>query len=290
MSSMRALRRRPHARIRAELHTHSTASDGAHPPRELAQLAAKLGVRVLSLTDHDTCRGCAEAASACAELGVEFIPGVEVSAYLEGRSIHVLGYGLDPQDPQLEAFLEHRRRLREDRMGLMVERAQALGLEVTFEEVEAQARGASLTRPHLAHALVARGYARDLPEAFERYLAQGRPVYLASSPLSVPEAIAFIRAARGVSVLAHPGIEQPDALWEAWVEAGLDGVEVEHPSHSRAQQARYERLARRYGLLATRSSDFHGLSVRPKRRLGERWMETHALERLRALMAARRGS
>lgn len=275
--------------ILAELHTHSTASDGEHAPAALARRVALAGVKVWSLTDHDTCRGCVEAAQAAAEHGVEFIPGVEISAYLNNRSIHVLGYGVDPQDDDLESFLELRRRQREDRMGLMIERAQGLGLRVTLQDVEAVAQGASLTRPHLARALVANDQVASIQEAFDQWLAEGKPAYVENAPLTVPEAIARIKRSGGVAVLAHPGIYDADEHIAGWVyHDGLDGIEVEHPSHSQERAAAYLKMTSWLGVLATRSSDFHGESVRPDRQLGRCLLEQTRLDALLALIAARR--
>lgn len=275
--------------ILAELHTHSTASDGELAPAALAQRVAEVGAKVWSLTDHDTCRGCLEAAEAASALGVQFIPGVEISAYLNGRSIHVLGYGVDPLDEGFESFLNLRRRQREDRMGLMIERAQALGLKVTPQDVEAIAAGASLTRPHLARALVANGQAASIQEAFDRWLAEGKPAYVENSPLTVPEAIACIKRAGGVAILAHPGIYDADEHIAGWVhQAGLDGVEVAHPSHSEERAAAYLKMTSWLGVLATRSSDFHGESVRPDRQLGRCLLDQAVLDELVALIATRR--
>lgn len=269
------------ASVLTELHTHSTSSDGEHEPAELAAMCAALGVKVWSLTDHDTCRGCKEAAAAARALGMLFIPGVEISAYLDGRSIHVLGYGIDADDEAFEAFLSLRRRQREDRMGLMVERAQALGLKVTLADVEQVAGGANMTRPHLARALVAREQVSSIQEAFDLWLAEGKPAYVENEPLSVPEAIAKIHEAGGVAILAHPGIYGRDEQIEGWVHrAGLDGVEVSHPSHGADRVAMYSAQAARLGVLQTRSSDFHGHSVRPDRQLGQTSMPEAWLDAL----------
>lgn len=254
-------------RIRAELHTHTTFSDGQHEPEQLARMCAELGVEIWSLTDHDTCHGCARAAAAAATHGIEFIPGVEVSARLD-RSIHVLGYGVDPTDDELVTFMDDFLERRSTRMDRMVERVQDLGLEVTMEEVTELSGGGTLARPHLARALVARGHVETVQEAFDRYLDRGQPCYIPSPSIEVAEAIERIHQAGGLAVLAHPGDYDRDEAIAGWVDQGLDGIEVDHPTHTEADRARYLEIAREHGLLITASSDFHGERVAPERRLG----------------------
>ncbi len=253
-------------RIRAELHTHSTSSDGSHSPTALAARVHDAGARVWALTDHDTLDGCAEAQRAALALGLTFITGVELSAQLD-RSIHVLGYGVRADDGPLNALLGRLRASRGSRMAQMIARLNALGVSVSLGEVAQIAQDASLTRPHLAQALVQRGDVATIQEAFDRWLGEGRPAHLLNMPLSVPDAIAAIHGAGGVAVLAHPGIYARDHAIPGWLDAGLDGIEVAHPSHSAEDEARYRALASRYGCLITASSDYHGEHV-PARKLG----------------------
>lgn len=270
----------------AELHTHSTASDGQHDPVVLASMCREHGVELWSLTDHDTLSGCAEAARAAEAAGVEFLPGVEISARLD-RSIHVLGYGLDPTDEELEAFFTERRELRETRMERMVMRAVELGLGVTMEDVQRIAGDGNLARPHLARALVARGHAESVQDAFDRYLDEGQPCYIPSPYVSVPEAIAFIHEHGGVAVLAHPGQYDRDEAIAGWVELGLDGIEISHPAHSQEDRERYRAIAEEHGLLMLESSDYHGEEVAPERVFGVTQVPTGWIDALRERLAER---
>ncbi len=262
-------KRRPkRSLIRAELHTHSTASDGQHAPGTLAELCARRGVRVFSLTDHDTVDGVASARAVCEARSVRFLSGIEISAQ-QGRSVHVLGYGVDLEDESFRALLDSRRAQRERRMELMIERANALGMAVSSDDVLAFSGDGNPGRPHLARALVSLGFASSIKDAFDRYLADGRSVHVANPWPSVPDAIQEIKQAGGVAVLAHPGPYDLDDHLDDWADAGLDGVEVEHPSHSEEDAARYLGFANRRGLLRTASSDYHGPEVKKGQTLGE---------------------
>lgn len=270
--------------IPSELHTHSTASDGEHTPTELAQLCAEHQIVYWSLTDHDTCAGCEEAALAASSHGIHFIPGVEITAY-EGRSIHVLGYGMRIDDEALVTFFELRRQERQARMDEMIERARGLGLPVTHQQVTKIANGANMTRPHLAQALVASHVVETIHDAFDRYLAEGMPLYVPHKEIAVAECAEQIHRAGGLAFLAHPGIYHMDEHIPRWVHEGqLDGIEVGHPRHSAEKVEQYTRMCQWLGVMASHSSDFHGLSVRADRQLGQvqlsqRWLEDflHAL-------------
>lgn len=246
------------APARFEIHTHSTCSDGHLSVTELVALCVATGVGTWALTDHDTCRGCREAAPLARAQGIAFVPGIEISAYHKG-SIHVLGYGFDPEHSAMRAYEKRMADSRVERLQDMILRLNALGVTVTMEDAMAQAsHGGILGRPHLARALVARGDVHEPQQAFDRWLGEGREAYVAMTWLSVPEAISLIHEARGVAVLAHPGRYMDRVLMEEWTEAGLDGVEVRHPSHNIHHETLLLKLAERLGLLRTASSDFHG--------------------------------
>lgn len=238
-----------------ELHTHSTHSDGLYDVVTLAAKVAKAGVSFWSLTDHDTCAGVEEARQEATKLAVQFVSGIEVSAW-EGRSVHVLGYGVDVV--AMSEYSEHRSKLREERMAAMVAKLNTFGFRVTLQDVEEEASGAILTRPHLARTLVRLGYSTNVGEAFDHYLGNGRPAYVETEWPSVEEAIAIIHAAHGVAIVAHPGIYGLDHRIPHWVDAGLDGIEVGHPKHSDAQRDNYRDIAETLGILKTASSDYHG--------------------------------
>lgn len=259
--------------VRAELHTHSTESDGEYEAIVLAELCVRRQVQVWSLTDHDTVAGCQAAREVAEHRGVRFIDGIEVSAAMCGRSVHVLGYGVNIHDPQFLDILAKRRLLRSTRMERMVERAQDMGFAVHIEDVKRIAKGGNLARPHLAQALVNAKVVPNMRQAFDRYLGDSKPLYVASPWPDVPKAIAEIHAAGGIAVLAHPGIYGLDAYIPEWVESGLDGIEVDHPEHDANAVARYLLMANNLGLLKTKSSDFHGHSVKSGQVLGESFVD-----------------
>ncbi len=248
---------------RAEIHSHSTASDGAHAPSRVAELCAEAGVTIWSLTDHDSCYGCGEAAQAAQSHGITFIPGIEVSAYAD-TSVHVLGYGVDPDGEVMEHYAGGRVDSRRQRMHQMIERLEEFGLSVQMNAVERIAGGGVLGRPHLARALVEAGHVPSVQQAFDDYLHTGGPAHVTMGWPSVVEAIDIIHRAGGIAVLAHPGNYGLDEAIAGWVDAGLDGIECVHPQHARADERRYERLADRLGVLKTASSDFHGNRGRHK--------------------------
>lgn len=246
----------PTRSVRAELHTHSTCSDGAFAPSEVAARCAATGARLWSLTDHDTVEGCAAGAAAAEEEGMTFVPGIEISAYA-GRSIHVLGYGYDPDDEGLAGFSRRMLVSRRDRMRQMAERLGELGFPIEIETVFDRASGA-VARPHLAAALVEAGHVSSKQEAFDRFIANDGPAYVAITWPSVSDAIELIHSAGGIAVLAHPGLYSRDQQIADWVDAGLDGIECRHPRHTDGDEARYVAIANELGVLKTASSDYHG--------------------------------
>lgn len=255
MVQMVQSKKKPANNLRIELHSHSTQSDGLYSPSQLAQKMRETGVVGWALTDHDTTSGCAEAQNASRELGLGFISGIEISAQ-EGRTIHILGLGVDPK--LLTDYGFARRQDRARRMELMAGRAVELGL--LEEGVQADLlKHESPGRPHLARALVDAGVVSSVAEAFEHYLKPGARLYIESPWPSVSSAISTIHSANGVSVLAHPGKDRvEEAELAEWVEQGLDGVEVMHPSHTESDIARYRRMADLLGILKSASTDYHG--------------------------------
>jgi predicted metal-dependent phosphoesterase TrpH len=273
---------------RIDLHAHSNRSDGTFTPSELVRLAAERELEVLALTDHDTTDGLEEAVGEGARSGVEIVPGVEFSAEFDRTSVHVLCYWMDVEDQALQAELG---RLGEDRYRrgeLMVERLQALGVPVAFERVREIAGDATIVRPHIAQAMVEAGAVQTEKEAFERYIGDGRPGHVAKHALDPLDAVALIRAAGGVCVLAHPGMwgdqsSVPEALIERMAEAGMRGLEVDHPDHAPEARDHYRRLAGQLGLVATGGSDCHGVRYDPVR-LGSSLCDPEAFDALRAVV------
>lgn len=251
--------------MKADLHMHSTASDGVHAPGELMKLAAGQGCTHVALTDHDSMAGIPAAREAAKRLGMQLIPGVELSCGAQ-KEIHILGYGCDPEDAALRAFCERRLLQREARAEAMVERLCALGKPVEMRRVRELAQGA-IARPHVARALLEAGHVASVSDAFDRYLKPGKPAYVPKEDVKVSEAVRVIMQAGGVAVLAHPmelkmGETQLTSLVGEWKAQGLAGVEAIHPSAQSNHAAFLTRMARREGLLVTGGSDFHGEAVR----------------------------
>jgi predicted metal-dependent phosphoesterase TrpH len=273
--------------MRADLHLHSTASDGELTPSELVARGAAGGLTVLALTDHDSTAGIAEAQSVARDLGVVVVPGVELSATRDGREIHVLGYGFDPAHPTILRRGERARSLRRDRMALMVERLRHAGVEVSLEEVEVTAGSARtmLGRPHLARTLVRFGRVASVDEAFDRWIGDRQAAFVPTDLGSPQEAIETILDAGGIPVWAHP---PGDILWDwlpEFAEMGLQGVEALRAGWSPGKRRRVAKAGRQHGLCITGGSDWHG----PTRsgRLGDFWLDEEQvrdfLERLRGL-------
>lgn len=273
---------------RIDLHTHSSVSDGTDSPEELVAAAARSGLDVVALTDHDTWDGIDRAGRA-APAGLEVVVGIEISCGSAGRAVHLLGYGGDRTDPALLAELDRIRTARRTRVPDMLAKLAALGLPLSTEAVTAAAHGTpSIGRPHLADAMVAAGYVADRDEAFADYLAEGGPAYVDRYAPEVSAAIGLVRDAGAVPVLAHPwGRESREVLGEErlldLLEVGLAGWEADHPEHSPAEGAALHRLARRAGALATGSSDYHGTGKR-NNALGCRTTDPQVYARLRELM------
>jgi predicted metal-dependent phosphoesterase TrpH len=255
---------------RIDLHAHSNRSDGTFDPAQVVRLASERDLDVVALTDHDTTDGLEEAVAAGAELGVEVVPGIELSAEHDGTSVHILCYWMDPSDPALQAEL---RRLRDERFRrgeLMVEKLRALGVPVEFEHVRRIANGATIVRPHIAQAMVEIGAVASETEAFDVYLGDGRPGHVPKHALDPVDAVALVLGAGGVCVLAHPGMwgdqsSVPPTLIERMTAAGMQGLEVDHPDHLPEQRERYRTLAGELGVIATGGSDCHGTRYDPVR-------------------------
>jgi predicted metal-dependent phosphoesterase TrpH len=246
--------------MRIDLHLHTAASDGLLDPAALVQAVRAAGIEVCSITDHDTVDGLDEADPAAKAAGVTLVPGVELSAYWGRVEFHILGYFIDPTNPALRHFLEGTRHARHARLNAMLSRLQAMGMGVGAAEVLARAKNGNVGRPHLARALVERGYVATADEAFDRYLGTDKPAYVPRPDVSIRDAIRVIRTAGGIASWAHPGLHNRDEAIADLVAAGLTAIEVYHPKHGFGGAGRYRRLARRHDLLATGGSDFHGVS------------------------------
>lgn len=252
------------SRDRFDLHTHSTASDGTLPPREVVALAAERGLAGIALTDHDTVDGIAEAQGMAASLGVRCIAGVELSCFSPtAREAHVLGYFIDPEDPVLADLFEEMRAQRVERAAAIVQRVSAIAGALTMEDVLAESGGAPPGRPHIARAMVRLGIIEDPDHAFgESWFGTGGRAFVDRDGMSIQRGIDAIHAAGGVAVFAHPGARSGNGLREDAIRhavtLGLDGVEVDHPGHEGETVRRCAELAVELGLVQTAGSDDHG--------------------------------
>jgi 3',5'-nucleoside bisphosphate phosphatase len=301
-----------------DLHMHSTASDGTKPPDELPALVQAAGVEAFALTDHDTTDGLDACGRAAAALGLDFLPGIEISAdptdvlpapraglddgpdlapprYRKG-TLHLLGYGISPACAPLQQTLQELRQARAHRNPQIVHNLKDLGVSIDMDEVTAMARrlgdGRVVGRPHIAQVLVSKGYAKSVQDAFNRYIGEGRPAYARKDFLPPAGAIGAIHAAGGLAVLAHPvqlACAGDADLLEYFIkrlcELGLDGLEVYHSDHTPAAAAHFAQLAQRYHLVPTGGSDFHG--GHKAIGLGSQKVPLAVFTRLRAALNAR---
>jgi predicted metal-dependent phosphoesterase TrpH len=248
-----------------DLHCHSTASDGTLPPRELVRLAKQSNLTALALTDHDTVDGCPDAADEAKKIGLDFLCGIEISAeFPHPGTMHILGYGVDPENPHLKNLTETLLAGRDNRNPRIVAKLNEMGVAVTMKEWEDEAKGAVLGRPHLAAILMRKGYVSSIKQAFDKYIGQGAPAYFDKERLTPKQAIERIGDAAGLAVLAHPiqlrtsNDAQLEQTVKGLADLGLAGIEIIHSDHDAAWVEKCTRLADKFQLLKTGGSDFHG--------------------------------
>jgi predicted metal-dependent phosphoesterase TrpH len=247
-----------------DLHCHSSVSDGLLAPRDVVARAAANGVTTLALTDHDEISGLADAREAAGALGIAFVNGVEISISWRETTIHIVGLRVDPANPVLLQGLESTRTGRTERAKKMADRLEASGIRGSFEGASAYAENPNLiSRTHFARFLVENGYAKDIPAVFRNYLVAGKPGYVAHEWASVADAVHWIHAAGGIAVVAHPGrykLKRPAlrAFLAEFRDMGGQGIEVITGSHTAHQYGEFAIIAREYGFLSSRGSDFHG--------------------------------
>ena len=244
-----------------DLHTHTTASDGKHSPDALVALAAGAGVTTLGLTDHDTIAGCEAAAAACARHGIEFIPGIEITAVADERDVHVLAYFFDLQSTPLLRFLGEQREHRVTRVRAMLERLAQHGMSIDADAVLGPAladRSRAVGRPNIARALLDAGYVSSIGDAFDRWLSRGRPGFVPRHGASPADVFARVHEAGGLASLAHPVLVEHDEWLAGFAVSGLDAIEAFHSAQTSDDTRRYLAIARDLGLLVTGGSDFHG--------------------------------
>lgn len=247
-----------------DLHTHSTASDGTLSPEGVIAAAERSGLTALALTDHDTIDGVPVARAAGERAGIRVIAGVELSAFQDENEIHLLALHLSHLDA-LEKRLSELRASRYTRAQKIVEKLNALGIPLTLEEVLQQSNGGAVGRPHVARALIARGVVRDFRDAFTKYLGNAGSAFVPKEHLSIEDAIAIAHEAGGLAIWAHPGDGGRRERLEPLVAAGLDGLEIRHPSHSSEDVKRFQALADFFNLVPSGGSDWHGAPDGPRR-------------------------
>jgi predicted metal-dependent phosphoesterase TrpH len=270
-----------------DLHTHSTASDGTLAPAALVRMAAEKGLTALALTDHDTIAGVTEAAAAAQKAGIDFLPGIEISAeFPRPGTMHLLGYGIDPNSQILTNLTTTLLAGRDNRNPQIVQKLNELGMKVTMQEWHDEAKGSVLGRPQLAAILLRKGYVSSIKQAFDRFIGQGAPAYFDKERLLPKQAIQMILDSGGIPVLAHPwqlryeNDAQLERIVRDLIDLGLAGIEVIHSDHDALKIKQYMELAQRFGLLKTGGSDFHGtnkphvqLGVANGQRIPRQWFD-----------------
>jgi predicted metal-dependent phosphoesterase TrpH len=249
----------------------------------VAERSARAGIEVWSLSDHDTVAGLEEGRDAAVRLGIRFVPGIELSAFLERREIHLLGHFVDPSHStlrRLEDLLAERRRVR---MQEIVEKLGRLGVPIQMSDIERFSGGKTLGRPHVARAIVATGVTATVKEAFDRFIGEGQPAYVQRYRLEAAEVVALVRSAGGTTTIAHPGVNRLERGEVARLASvGVVGIEVFHSDHNPSVRNKYLRIAEECDLVPTAGSDFHGEVIAPNRCLGSVTMPASNLARLEA--------
>lgn len=246
-----------------DLHVHSSASDGTLSPSEVVSLAAEKGLAAIALTDHDTTAGIGEALAAAAGASLSLVPGVELSCNYEGKEIHMLGLFIDHQSPRLMDALSRMRQIREARNVTMLELFCRNGFQLSLQDLTKDREDTVITRAHFARALVEKGYVTSMDQAFKKYLVCGGPYCPPREKMIPEEAVSLILEAKGFPAIAHPllyklGWSKTEEMISSLKEAGLKGVEVYYSSHNQYESGRLKELSKKYGLLPTGGSDFHG--------------------------------
>lgn len=246
-----------------DLHTHTVCSDGTFTPRELVEYACEKGLSAIAITDHDATEGIDEAAYYGNKLGIEVVPGIEVSAEYEGAEIHIVGLFIDSCDANMNRLLADMRLKRTERNKKIAKKLQDIGLNISYEDILKTAQGSVVTRAHIAKALIQRGYASSVKEAFERYIGAGRAAYIKREVSSWKQTIDMIRGAKGISVMAHPLLykfskERLESTAANMAQYGLKGIEAYYSTHSLSDTKYIKSIADKYKLRISGGSDFHG--------------------------------
>ncbi len=241
----------------ADMHTHTTFSDGNNSPCALVRLAKSKGIDALGITDHDSVEGINQAIECGKEYGIKIIPGVELSTDVNDKEVHILGYFIDYTDKSLKEYLDFFRKERAHRAKRIIKKLNSLDIKINFDQVLQEARYSAIGRPHIANVMIKNNFVSNYQEAFQKYLGDYAPAYERKIHVSLKSAIKLINDSKGLAFLAHPG-KMPEDLLQTILASEIDGIEVVHPSHSESRSKFYRGLVNQYCLLASGGSDFHG--------------------------------
>ncbi len=246
--------------MKVDLHSHSTASDGLHSPAENVKMAKEAGLAAFGVTDHDSVGGIDEALSVAQELGIEVIPGIEMSTVENNQDVHILGYFIQHQNKEFLNTLTELLKVRDHRNEMMVDKLNELGIPITMDEVKGKLRreGANVGRPHIAEVLIEKKIVETMEEAFDIYLGKKGKAYVNPVRIRPEDGIDIILKAGGIPVIAHPGLYDDDEMVVRLIQYGLKGIEAYHPDHDQAGEKKYQEMGDRYNILVTGGSDFHG--------------------------------
>ena len=259
--------------LKADLHMHSTASDGQMSPSEVVRLASRSGLDIIALTDHDTTGGVAEARKEAEHVGIQILVGAEISAICLNEEVHLLSYGFDATHHELVTFLDLQQKRRNERAVRFVETLKAVGALPAGAEAPRPEQGKTIARPHIARMLIDAGTVVDMNQAFNTYLTPGKSTFVPKPLPDAREVFEVVHSAGGTVVLAHPGHNTSHRVVMELINGGLDGMEVIHPSHDEMLESYYRSLAKQHGLFTTGGSDFHGKKRHGEPVLGRIWIE-----------------
>jgi predicted metal-dependent phosphoesterase TrpH len=268
-----------------DLHIHTTVSDGRFSPEEIVHKSARLGLTIIAICDHDTVDGIASALKAARAFPqLRIIPGVEISTFAPGNEVHVLGYFIDFNDPNLRTALANSRNSRRERAKAMITKLNELNIHINWQQVQKIAGSGTVGRPHIAQAMLDKGYIKSFKEAFTKYIGLGGPAYVERHKITPVEAVALIKEANGLPVLAHPfTIKQPEEMIAQLQAAGLVGIEVYYNDYTEDERNTLARLASKYNLITTGGSDYHGLDDNTETMLGNANVPQESAEQLIAM-------
>ena len=265
---------------KVDLHIHTNYSDGFHSPEEIIVKAKNQGFEAISITDHDNLSGIKEATEKGDEIGIEVIPGVEISSDIKDREIHILGYFVETESVELERYLNFFREERLKRAVRIVNKLNLLGLSISIDDVMEKAKNSAVGRPHIAQAMMEKGLTSNFYEAFNKYIGNNGPAYEKKVHISPQSAFKIINDAGGLSFIAHPGYMEESLLKEL-IDEGVDGIEVIHSSHSQQQVKFYRGIVNEYFLLESGGSDFHGGKREDDKNFGTYFTKYSVIEAMR---------